>query len=293
MRIITAVAILLLAGSAKAGDFASDFAVVMIDDETEAKFGNFPYDRKLYAEAVEVCVLYNARAVVLKFFLDQTRSVEGDTALRESMKKIPVALQARLEPSEGSSQPILPKLGFGQRSLATEVRGDRGWIPLPGLLDVAAAVGFVDFDSPEIPLVEEYRGEAYKSLILCCLELATGATARVATDSRIYIGSGYMPVNASNIYRADISQLESLQVISFARLLAGDVQKEEIEGRVVIIGWDSSRTPTLPTEHGRMTIHRFFSQLAAAGYRTLKANQKLEAVTIPPTAPPAHEPRHP
>ena len=284
MKVIAAIALLLIAASARAGDFASDFALVMIDDETEAKFGAFPYDRKLYAEAVDACARYKARAVVLKFFLDQAKSAEGDTALRDSMKRIPVALQARLESTEGSSQRIPSKFGFGQQRLAAGVRGDRGWIPLPSLLDVAAAIGFVDFDSPEIPLVEEYRSMPYKSLILCCLELAIRAPARVATDSRIYVGSGYLPVNASNIYRADVSRLESLKIISFAHLLAGDVKKEEIEGRVVIIGWDSTRTSTLPTEYGKMRIHRLFSQLVAASYRTLKANQAPTPTTVTPPA---------
>ena len=293
MKVTVAITLLLIAASAGAGDFTSDFALVMIDDETEAKFGAFPYDRKLYAEAIDACARYKAKAVVLKFFIDQAKSDEGDIALRDSMKRIPVALQARLESTEGSSQRIPSKFSFGEQKLATEVKGDRGWIPLPSLLDVAVDIGFVDIDSPEIPLVEEYQGIQYKSLIICCLELAIHAPARVAKDSRIYIGSGYLPVNASNVYRADVSGLESLKIISFAHLLAGDVKKEEIEGRVVIMGWDSTRTPTLPTAHGKMRIHRLFSQFLAASYRTLKANQALEPTTMAVTPAASHPSRQP
>jgi len=248
----------------------------MVDDVTEAKLGPFPYDRALMARAVEACARDNAKAAVFKFFFDQPRSAAGDTAFGEAMATLPVALQARLETSEGTDRSIPTRFGFGQQGLATATSGDRGWIPLPALLEHASAVGFVDFNNAAIPLVEEFRGVSYKSLVVCCLELAVNAHAYAGTGDRIYIGRGYLPVDALNVYRPDLGRLEPLKMISFARLLDGEAKREDIEGRVVIIGLGSAKAPTLSTQHGVMGIHRFFVQCLAASYRTLMANQPPE-----------------
>ncbi len=276
MRVHTFIALLLLAAHARAGDFGSDFAVVMIDDATETKLGPFPYDRAIYAKAIDACARLKAKAVVLKFFFDLPKSADGDAALAAAMKKIPVALQARLEPTEGTAQSIPPRFRFGDKPLPAAERGELGWIPLPALLDSAAAVAFVDFDGPVIPLVEEYRGAPYKSLVLCCLEMTTGAQARVE-PGKIFVGQGWLPVDGKNVFHSELGQLEPLQPISFASLLAGDVKPEAVAGRVVIIGWDSQRTDTLPTKLGPMGIHRLFVQCLVLAHRQLNASQQPPA----------------
>jgi hypothetical protein len=275
MKISLAILVLATAAFLKADDFASHFAVVMIDDETEAKLGSFPYDRAIIAKAVDACAHAGAKAVVLKFFYDQPKSEAGDAALCDAMTRIPVALQVRLENSEGRPLPIPARFRFSKAHLPTAVRGDLGWIPLSSLMDAAATIGFVDFDSPAIPLVEEYRGVGYRSLILCCLELAMDAQATAEPD-RIRIGRGFLPVSSLNAFHADLGQLESIKVISFMQLLSGGVTESEIKNRVVVIGLDSAKTPTLETEHGRMKVHRFFIQCLAASYRAWRANQALE-----------------
>src|ERR1041385_4595241 len=100
---------LALACVAHASDFSSKFAVVMIDDETEAKLGPFPYDRSIMAKVVERCAENGAKAVALKFFFDLPKSPAGDKALQRAMAKIPVLLQARLEPESGTSQSMPEK----------------------------------------------------------------------------------------------------------------------------------------------------------------------------------------
>jgi len=278
MARFAAIFLLGIAAALKADEFSDKFAVVMIDEGSEAKFGPFPYDRALMARAAAACAGGGARAVAFKFFFDQPKTLAGDAALRDAMHTIPVVLQARLGGDGSTMREIPSRFRLTPDGLGTAVRDDQGWIPLPALLDAAADVGFVDFNSRDIPLVEGYRGASYKSLILCCLELAVGAKARVNDGVRIQIGDGYIPVDARNVYRVDLTNLEPLKIISFERLLAGGVGRDEIKGRVVVIGLDSSPIPTLLTEHGRMGIHRFFVQCLAASYRTLRAKQPLEPV---------------
>ncbi|MEI6862333.1 MAG: CHASE2 domain-containing protein, partial [Verrucomicrobiota bacterium] len=247
---------LAVAARALGGDFASDFAVVMVDDATERKLGAFPYDRAQYAKAIDACVRLEAKAVVLKFFFDQAKSPEGDAALATAMKKLPVAIQTRLEATEGTAQMLAPRFKFGDHRLPAAERGDLGWMPLPALLDAAAALGFVDFDGPTIPLVEEYRGASYRSLVLCCLELATGKPARAEAGGKIYVGDGWLPVDANNVWHGSLKAAEPVKTIAFADLLDGTVPAGSIAGRVIILGWDSAKTPTLPTERGEMRIHQ-------------------------------------
>jgi len=248
----------------------------MIDDATEALIGPSPYDRSVMAKAVDRCARAKAKAVALKFFFDHPKSAAGDLALVGSMKKIPVLIQARLEDTEGTGQPIPKRFRFGETRVPAAASGDKGWIPLPSLMDAAADLGFVDFASTQIPLVEQYKGDAYKSLIICCLEMAAGGPAYIEPGNRVRIGNGFLPVNESNVYTASLKDLDPIKPISFARLIAGEVKSDELAGRVVIIGWDSSRTPTLPTPDGPVPIHRFFVQCLADCYRTLKAGSGRE-----------------
>ena len=152
--------------------------------------------------------------------------------------------------------------------MATAVRGEHGWIPLPQFMEKAAAVGFVDFDSPAIPLIEEYRGVAYKSLVLCCVEFAMDSTARV-TPRGIQVGGGVLPVDELSIFRATIAQPD-VQYMSFADLVSDRAELSRLERRVVIIGWDSDKTPVIMTEHGKMTIHRFFVACVATAFHAAK-----------------------
>ena len=275
MKQLFALILLVVVNSGRA-DFASDFAVVMIDDETEAKLGPFPYDRSVYAKAIEACARYKAKAVVLKFSFDEAKSAAGDTALRDAMKSIPVVLQARLQETDSTALPIPAKFQFGSEKLAAGIQGERGWIPLPALMAVAADVGFVDFADANIPLVEIYQENPRKSLVLCCLEQATGTPAHADGHGRVLVGDGYLPVDDANVYHGTLNEAAPLRPLSLARLLAGGVNENEIAGRVVIIGWDSRRTPTLPTTFGPMRIHQLFLRCLADSYRTLKAPKPLE-----------------
>ena len=67
----------------------SPFAFVMIDAKTERTLGEFPFDRSVLAKAVERAAAMKARAVVIKFYLDQPKSAEGDPRWRRRCRKFP------------------------------------------------------------------------------------------------------------------------------------------------------------------------------------------------------------
>lgn len=268
MKFLITVALLTLTPPLRADEFAARFAVVMIDDKTEAKLGAFPYDRAVIARGVNRCAENGAKAVVLKFFFDHAKTATGDSALRDAMRKVPVALQARLWTTEGTMRSIPRKFGWAEGQLPTGVRGNVAWVPLDDLMDAAMAVGFVDFDRPDIPLVEDYRGLSYKSLIVCSIELALDTSARAASG-KVYFGGRSLRVDDSNVFHANLSNT-AVSVISFADLIEGRIEPRQIDGRVVIMGWDAARTPTIKTEVGAVRIHRYFVNCLAACYRELK-----------------------
>ncbi len=278
MKLRPLVLVALLATTAHARNFSEGFAFVVIDDATEKKLGPFPYDRAVYAKGVEACARMHAKGVVLKFFFDEPKSPTGDAALAAAMTKIPVLLQARLVASEGTSQPLPARFHYAGGKPKAAISGQLGWIPLPQLLETAAGVGFADFDSPTIPLIERYRGEPFKSIVLSCLELALDASAQVVGNQRIDIGNQSIAVDQKNVFHGTLNRLETLQPLSFSALLEGQVSPDLIAGRVVIIGWDAATTPTLPSTHGPMKIHRLFVQCLAAAWHAL-------APIAPPTPP--------
>jgi hypothetical protein len=262
--VIRLLVILACACVAHASDFSSKFAVVMIDDATEAKLGPFPYDRSVMAKAVEACAEKGAKAVALKFFFDLPKSAEGDKALQRAMTKIPVLLQARLEPNSGTPQLLPVKFSVG-RELPTAIRGDRGWIPLPMLLENAAACGFVDFESPNIPMVETYQGKTFKSFVVCCLEAALDKPASFSLR-QVAFGNRVLAVDDRNVFHAQFKEAHDWKACSLVQLLEGNVEAEEMNGRVVIIGWDTARTNTI----GKVRIHVYYIQALAAAYDALR-----------------------
>ncbi|MEM6885230.1 MAG: CHASE2 domain-containing protein [Verrucomicrobiota bacterium] len=253
-----------------AHDFAAHFSLVMIDEKTEKHLGNFPYDRSIYAQAIDACADYEAKAVILKFFIDLPKSEIGDSKLKEAMIKIPVILQARLNAPDGTKRKIPKEFALTQQDLTPGYSGKTGWIPLSKFMETAHGIGFVDFNTVnQIPLIEEYGDTLYPSLILHCLELATGNKAVFSGQNKVEFGERLLSVNESNIYAGKIETWEPVEYLSLIDLIQHKLPRHSLKGKIVILGWDTSQTPTIETEHGPKKIHQLFSQCLAAVYNDL------------------------
>jgi hypothetical protein len=145
------------------------FAVVFVDERTEARLGPFPYDRAVYAKGIERLGELGARGVVLKFFIDRPKTREGDEALAAAIGKVKVVLQANLEPEPRPNR--LPErffLSTAERGRKDALSGEGGWLPLEMMSAMAHDVGFIDSrDVTRVPIVERYQGRLVKSLYLC------------------------------------------------------------------------------------------------------------------------------
>lgn len=248
--------------------FDESFAFVFIDQPTEEEFKGPPFDRSLYARVLDRCRELGAKGVVIKLFLDRAYSESGDEALAVAMSHLPVVLQARLEPGSGTPDDLPEKFAFGSRMLAVREKGDRGWIPLPRFVAVAADIGFVDFADENIPLLERYHGRIYKSVVVCALELQTGKRARLEENGELMLGDRSFRPKAD--YTLGIKRsLAPLPAHGLNDLLSGKIGRAEIQDKVVILGWVGSGAGVISTPEGAVPVHVYFGQCLRAVFESV------------------------
>jgi hypothetical protein len=260
------------------------FTLVLIDAETEASLGEFPYSRRVYADAIVQLQKYEARATALKFFLDQARDEEGDRALEEAMAKakMPVLLQARLSNDEASTDNLDPRFAMEPPVAppATPLGGERGWMPLRRLQNHASSVGFVDIDQPfRVPVVEMLGTRVVKSLQLALLEAAYSSRAKWLDRHTLAIGRYALPVGNDGQLPISVPKESRLESISLIRVLRGNAKAEMLRNRVVVLAYDGTKMPMIATPSGDFRADRLFWHGLLSMEKTLCAHP----ATLPAT----------
>jgi CHASE2 domain-containing sensor protein len=255
-------------GAARQQSFDEAFVFVFVDQQAEDEFKGPPFDRSLYARAVDRCRELGAKGVVIKLFLDREYTPAGDEALAAAMSRIPVVMQARIEPQTGTPAEIPERCAFAVRALPVNVSGERGWIPIPRFAAAAAAVGFVDFADEDIPLLEGYRDKTYKSVVVCALELQTGEHACLNEAGKLTLGNRTFPANAHYVMSIQRS-LAPLPAYGLADLLSGKVDGAKIRGKVVIFGWVGPPAGVITTPEGKIPVHVYFGQCLRAVFESV------------------------
>lgn len=257
---------LLLAAPTCAGAsaFGRDFVVVFVDAQTEAKFGAIPINRSVLAEGVDAIANAGAKGLVIKFFLDQSKDARDDKRLAGAISRIPTVLQARLDKAQRSPNPLAERF-FVAGSLDAAVKGSGGWIPLPAFALQAKDIGFVDFSSTLVPMVEQYRSRTVKSLVLCAIELATNQPAKLHGGANIEIGSHVIQVDDKNQALARLRSPPLRHSVSFNAVLDGSASKE-LKNKIVILAYDGPHIETISTVWGPMGAHRYFANILKSIY---------------------------
>lgn len=259
------------------GSFEKDFAVVFIDAATETNYGPIPLDRALLARAIERLAVARARGVVLKFFLDRPKTEDGDRRLSEALASLPVVLQARIDEAERTPNPLLDRFTLLNVQATTGVSGKSGWIPLQRFSERAYDIGFVDFASLTIPILETYRGRTVKSLVLCAVELAAGRRSIIQPARSITIGKNVLKLDARNQFVVSLRGEQAIQYIPFHALLDGTVPHGELEGKVVVLAYDGPNIHAVTTPIGTVKAHRLFIYVLRSVYEDMAPNQALQS----------------
>ncbi len=257
--------LMLLPTTAFTKNFSNDFAVVFIDQASERRFGDFPFDRSILAQAIQRAADAGAKGVVLKFFLDQPRSPRGDEALAKALSRLPVILQARIDDTEKVANSLPKRFSLDDPSVKSGVAGSAGWIPLSKFSEPAADVCFVDFAASPVPLIETYQNKPVKSLVLCATELAFGTKAVIKSSQVILIGKSEIRVDPKNRVSVQVAPNRSIFTLPFNDLVDGKLSPETLKNKVVIIGYDGTHTPRI----GGVGIHRLFVHYLRAIYEVV------------------------
>lgn len=182
---------------------------------------------------------------------------------------MPVVLQARIDDSQLQPNVLPNRFTFPRAKARTQVSGQAGWIPLARLSEKAAGVGFVDFSTTVVPLLETYQSQTVKSLIVCCIELTTGKQAVIEPSQRLRFGMHELPVDAHNCVSVKLPAKDDLEYIPFHRLAAGEMPVSQIKGKIVILGYDGPQIHSIPTSIGPIRAHRFFVHPLKSVYERL------------------------
>lgn len=257
-------------------DFERDFAVVFITQATEAKHGRFPLDRTLLAQSVERAADAGAKGVILKFFLDQSKTVDEDRRLATAWTRVPVLLQARLDDSETGPNPLDERFTLPGPNMKSSVSGSSGWIPLSVFSRQAHDVCFVDFNSFPAPIVERHQGKTVKSLLACAVELAVGYKAVIRPAKEISIGDQTALLDSSNRVMVTLRQEMPLSSFDFINLLDGSIPPSALRNRVVVIGYDGPSIPQVSSPIGTMGAHRLFVHMLKGFYESMTPSKAAE-----------------
>jgi CHASE2 domain-containing sensor protein len=259
LNITGLVLLLCLLSSASLGaSFRDDFAVVFIDAASEAKYGAFPFDRSLIAAAIRQAGNLGAKGVVLKFFFDQAKGEAGDALLAAALTNLPVVLQARIDDTEVHPNSLPDRFTLPEVKEPTSISGRSGWIPISRFMANARGVGFVDFASTRVPMLETYQSRTVKSLVVCCIELATEKSAVFGPDGSMRFGTNEFRLDGRSCVTARMPAKDDLAYIPFTQFLVGDTPANQIKGKVVIIGYDGPGIQSFETAIGPVKAHRLF-----------------------------------
>jgi hypothetical protein len=245
-------------------DVNKSFAIVFIDAKTEKELGPFPFDRTFTAKALAKSREYGAKAIIVKYFLDQARPGIGDNEIAKEISKIPVILQAQFDDEEKNPNPIQERFNIISRVQGNTdklLNGKSGWIPMPKLMKDSKGLGFVDVansNTSSVPLVLKYQSKIVPSLWLSAIEQKEGKKAKIVLGKYAQIGKIFIPINNAGEANYKLPIKDTIDSLSFIDLINGKIDRKLIAGKIVILGVDLKTMPTFNTLLGEIGSHRLF-----------------------------------
>ena len=228
---------------------------VNIDEDTIKKYGQYPFDRKVYANLVENLYSRNAGLVIFPILMPETDRLGGDDALAKIMEKYPVVLP-NAPAEETKNTPKAPGVAVIGAENEDKIIGYRGIIAnIPQLEERAAGVGLIntfpeiDGVNRRIPLVVSVDQKLYPSLSLEALRVIAG-------DSNFQV-----KLNQNGVEKMRIPQFGSIPTDTLGRVWIDWSQEDkkvsmidlpkDFGGGLVIVGTTAvGISNPLPTSRG-------------------------------------------
>jgi len=260
--------------------------IVAIDDTTVKLRGAYPLPRAEIARIVDAIARLEPKVIAIDLLLIDKGTADGDAALAKALAAAPSVLAGAavfsntVQPSADSDAP-----------LARVPEADRFLLPLPALAD-RAEVGIANVKTGRtgtplsVPMLFRTRDKIELSFPLRVASVAIGEKLTIAPD-RLSFGDRSIATAAD--YALPLSYYgprRTIRTVSAANLLSGQVDKEVIRGRIVVLGatatgaGDFFPTPFDSLMPGAEIISTAITHLVAGdGIVRDKAVRVVEAIT--------------
>jgi hypothetical protein len=200
---------------------------------------------------------------------------KSDTILAKSFDGLRVVLQARIDDNSEDSNALDDRFTLSaiDCSKVKTIEGRRGWIPLPIFAQRSEKIGFVDLtDTDKLPVIEKYQNRCVKSLVLSALEIAYDSEATIIPGQMVTIKNWKILINERNEVQVPVTSIPKMDYLPFHRLISGESDKQLLEGKIVIIGYDGSKIHSVRTPIGPIKAHRLFCHQLFSVYGMLESS---------------------
>ena len=233
---------------------------VNIDEKSLSKYGQWPLDRRAYAQIIETLYKHNAGLVVLNVLMPEPDRLGGDIALAKVMQKYPVVL-VNVAGDQTKNTPRNPGAAILNPEYLDRIIQYPGIVAnIPSLENVAAGIGSthtlpeIDGVNRRVPLIVTSNDKLYPGLGLETLRVA-------AQDSTIQVKLNELgveklripkfgPISTDNAGRVWIDWRQQNIEVSLTEL------PDSFNGAIVIVGPTAAGISNpVPTSIGAVWPH--------------------------------------
>lgn len=263
-----------------------DIVIIDVTDKTLEKLGQWPIDRKEFADMIERLRNYQAGVIVFPILFSEPDRSGHDNEFAKSVGSGGIVLAQ--VPTNQTEKPDAARRGFA--AIGTDpLPFTYGWpgavAPLKQFADNAAGVGVIA-STPEVdgvvrrmPMVVSIAGQLYPSLPLEIIRTLTD-------DPSFQIKTGEAGIEAVRIPQFKTISTDANGRIwidpssRFKHVEFLDVKQEDVEGKLVILGVSASGVSSVvATPHGE----KFVQDIQAQALLSVFAGTTPEREAIAPT----------
>ncbi len=210
--------------------------IVAIDDTMVRLGGAYPLPRAEIAKIVDAIARLEPKVIAIDLLLVDKGPADGDAALAKSLTASPTVL-AGAAVFSNTVQPSAEDDG----PLARLPKADRFLLPLPAFAD-RAEVGIANVATGQtgtplsVPMLFRTHDKIELSFPLRVASVAIGKKLTIEPDRLLF---GDRPIATASDYALPISYYgprRTIRTVSAANLIDGNVDKEAIQGRIVVLG---------------------------------------------------------
>ena len=229
---------------------------VNIDEASLDKYGQFPFNRDVYASLILQLYQRNAGLVVFNILMPEKDRQGGDAVLAKVLKEYPVVLSNTPYTGKTKNQPKVPgSVVIGSDNLNTIIEYPGMIANIPSLENSAIGVGTtntlpeVDGVNRRLPLIVAVDGKLYPSIAIETLRVAAGdSTFQVKLNEngveKMRIPK-FGPVSTDSLGRVWVDWSQQNKSVSMTDL------PKDFKGAIVIVGVSAAGLGNpLPTAKG-------------------------------------------